>query len=235
MLGIYLAILGYLEPLITRPMLGISGGRSQCKTELVVLEKSVFEMKTLLSDPNVSETLEVASLEESKEGGFFILRTPENVGFNMYLFLFPHPTDTNKSVLLFIGYNRTDYEIIGDTATRNSLRGKRIYLLALLRQSVSLDPPYTPESFIEAFPSFVYSANKAYELALKPTEIPVLEIRGLPASVIALLLAIIIPVLAAALLYAGGLLPMSDAISAMLPTFILIAVEALFFRLGRRD
>jgi hypothetical protein len=232
LLSVYLVILGYVEPLATRPMLGVSGGQSQCKKEFIVLGMSYSDMRTLLGNPKISETLEVGSLE--KQSGFCLMRTPENVGFNCYIFLFPHATDAKKSILFLIGYTRTDYEIIGDTAAQNSLRGKRIYLLALLHQRVSLDPPTTLESFLEKCPEFIYSATKAYKLALKPTEIPLKQIKALPASVVALLLAIIIPVLAAAILYAGGLLDLKDMTSILLPSVILIAVEALLFRLGRK-
>lgn len=234
LLGVYLLVLGYVQPLLTKPILGVSGGRSQCKTETVVLDRNFSDLKTLLSQPMISETLEVGSLEESKEKEFCILRTPENVGFNCFIFLFAHPRDANKSVLLFIGYSRTDYEIMGDTAARNSLRGKRIYLLALLNQNVSLEPPSTLVSFLEEFPEFVYSSNKAYRLALEPTEIPLSQIKYIPASAVALLLAIIVPILVAAFLYVGGLLPAPDLIGALLPTFILIGVELLLFRLGRK-
>jgi len=53
-LSLYLIFLGYLEPLATRPILGVSGGQSQCKKELIVLDASFSNMKTLLSSPKVS-------------------------------------------------------------------------------------------------------------------------------------------------------------------------------------
>lgn len=235
LLGIYLMFLGYVQPLLVNPILGISGGRSQCMTELVISCRSYQDTRGLLAKPMIAETLEVGTLEESKEEEFCVLHTPQNVGFNCFIFLFRHPTDANRSVLLFIGYSRTDYEIIGDSIARNNLRGKRIYLLALLQQSVSLEPTSTLESFLEEFPEFVYLSNKAYKVALGPTEIPLRQIKDLPAGVVALLLAILTPILLVAFLYAGGLLPTGDMITTLLPTLSLIALEALLFRLGRKE
>jgi len=232
-LGLYLVFLGLLQNATTVSILGVSGGRSQCITEILVANSSCRDLKQLLSDHSICEALEIFPLKDL--GEFCVLHTPEGIGFNCFIFLFSHPQDGFRSVLLFVGYNRTPFEIVRDRLSRHRLIGRKTYLLALLSNKVSFDSSYTLESFVQAFPKFDFASDKAHDYALRPTRVPLLRIKGLPTSAKAILFGIVAPILVCIALYSAGFLSVSDLVITLVPIIVALLFGLLTIIIGRKE
>ena len=222
---LYLLFLGMILDGTTVPFLGISGGRSQCETFLLVSDEDVSKMQALLEQPTMQETLE--SLPLKKVGDFSVLRDTEDVGFNWFVFLFPHPTMPSRSALVFMGYNRSSIEIRGGRLAFDRLRGKVIYVTALLAGKVIFDSSQTLNDFVTRFPEFNYRVEQAYRYALRPTEIPLSRIRKLSGGAKAILLTVIVALLVSISLLAMGYIDQGEFVLTLAPEIVLVGAQVL--------
>jgi len=220
----YVLASGYILDLVSIPILGVSGARSDCIHLLLVSDSDVSRMKTVLNRPDVLEALEVLKLKPV--ANFHVLRTTERMGFNWFAFLLPHPVDASRSVLILIGYTRSQFEIRGDRQARNRLNRNSVYLQALLTNEVGLDESHSLEEFIQLYPLFVYEAEKAFRYALRRTDIPLSRIH-LSNTAKAILITVTATVLVSVTLLAEGQITEGVAVFSLLPEVILVGVELL--------
>jgi hypothetical protein len=216
---------------LMRSTLGVSGGRRNCLFDVLVSNTDNETTRNWLNDGAIYGSLEVVPIDSSAG---YCLRSDESYGFNLFVFLLPHPNNKDKSVILFAAYDLTPFEIMSDKLTRARLTAKEVYLVTLLKGKIRFGGgPRTLESFNQLYPGFAFQSEKAITFALRATEIPFMRITRVPPMIQALLAAIGVPVLFLVLLFFGGYISQENLIVILLPTIVLIGLE-LFAVLFRR-
>lgn len=224
-LVVYLLGMGFVLDVVSLPVLGIAGGRSDCVWNLMICDVDATKVSQYLADDRIRDALESEPLRTRT--GYWILRNSERIGFNWFAFLFAHPELDSRCVILLIGYNRKQFQIEGGRLAVNRLRGTMLSLVDLLNGKVAPDSSYSLDDFLQRYPNFVYRSDTAFHYALRPTEIPFRRLQKLSITAKAIIITILGTFTVSIILLAEGQINEAQAGLSLIPELALVGAEVL--------
>ncbi|TSA43533.1 hypothetical protein D4R54_00480 [archaeon] len=232
LLTLYIFFFGLIHDAIAHPFLGVSGGPSKAIREIMSCNVSHAVLTQYLDDPQIADHLQMDRIEKIQVFGF---ETDKGQGFVGFVFALPDPKNVRRSILLFIGYELTPFEILPNALARHSITNIQASLIWFLGDRITFNRPQDLDSFIRDYPKFRYSSSEAVEYALRPTKIPLMSIGRISAGVKWVLLSITIPVIAIVVLTLLGYLSTENLVITLAPTIVLVGLEIFAVIYRRRE